>query len=74
MKIVTVLRSGGDYNHEHVQWLYKQLPDDIEKICFTDLTIPGVQTIKLTENLPGWWSKIEIFDPGKVNEDIFILI
>ena len=73
MKIVTVLRSGGDYNHEHVQWLYKQLPDDIEKICFTDLTIPGVQTIRLTENLTGWWSKIEIYDPGKVNEDIFYI-
>ncbi|MEF3109203.1 hypothetical protein QFI91_08890 [Raoultella sp. WB_B2P2-3] len=73
MKIVTVLRSGGDYNHDHVQWLYKQLPDNIEKICFTDLIIPGVQTIKLTENLPGWWSKIEIFDPQKVDDDIFYI-
>ncbi|MEL0551682.1 hypothetical protein ACMYSP_13245 [Klebsiella sp. R390] len=73
MKIVTVLRSGGDYNHDHVQWLYKQLPDDIEKVCFTDLTIPGVQTIKLTENLPGWWSKIEIFDPQKIDDDIFYI-
>lgn len=73
MKIATVLRSGGDYNQSHVQWLYKQLPADIEKVCFTDLTIPGVNTIKLTEDLPGWWSKIEMFNPDSVAEDIFYL-
>lgn len=73
MKIVTVLRSGGDYNQEHVIWLYNQLPSDIEKICFTDLVIPGIHTIKLTEELPGWWSKIEVFDPSRVQDDILYL-
>lgn len=73
MKIVTVLRSGGDYNESHVHWLYNQLPEEYEKICFTDLSIPGVKTIKLTNDLPGWWSKIEIFDPEKIDDDIFYL-
>lgn len=73
MKIVTVLRSGGDYNQNHVTWLYNQLPPDIEKVCFTDLVIPGIQTIKLTKELPGWWSKIEIFDPERTPDDILYL-
>ncbi|MDF7679632.1 hypothetical protein PT300_03010 [Enterobacteriaceae bacterium ESL0689] len=73
MKIATVLRSGGDYNARHVQWLYQQLPADLEKVCFTDLSIPGINTIKLTEDLPGWWSKIEIFNPEAVTDDIFYI-
>lgn len=74
MKIVTVLRSGGEYNEQHVYWLYKQLPADYEKICLTDITIPDIQTVKLTTNYPGWWSKIEMFDPEKIQDDIFTWI
>ncbi|MEN3751897.1 hypothetical protein ABC733_01770 [Mangrovibacter sp. SLW1] len=73
MKIVTVLRSGGEYNEQHVYWLYKQLPAEYEKICLTDITIPDIQTVKLTTNYPGWWSKIEMFDPEKIQDDIFYL-
>ncbi|YCH32107.1 hypothetical protein M1D48_08835 [Erwinia sp. D4-22] len=73
MKIVTVLRSGGEYNADHVRWLYKQLPKEYEKICLTDLTIPDVDTRKLTTNFPGWWAKIELFDPEKIDDDIFYL-
>ena len=73
MKIATVLRSGGDYNAEHVRWLYKQLPEEYEKVCLTDLVIPGIKTIKLTTDFPGWWSKIELFDPEKIDDDIFYL-
>lgn len=71
MKIVTVLRSGGDYNANHVKWLYNQLPTSYEKVCLTDIEIPGIKTIKLTKNYPGWWSKIELFDPEKIDDDIF---
>lgn len=73
MKIVTVLRSGGDYNASHVKWLHAQLPDTYEKICLTDIDIPGVKTIKLTTDYPGWWSKIELFDPSKIQDDIFYI-
>lgn len=73
MKIVTVLKSGGDYNENHVRWLYSQLPEGYEKVCLTDLSIPDIQTIKLNKNLPGWWSKIEMFDPDKIQDDIFYL-
>lgn len=73
MKIVTVLRSGGDYNENHVHWLYKQLPEECEKICLTDLSIPGIETVKLSTDFPGWWSKIEMFDPSKITDDIFYL-
>ncbi len=73
MKVVTVLRSGGDYNASHVKWLHAQLPETYEKICLTDLDIPGINTIKLTTDYPGWWSKIELFDPEKIQDDIFYI-
>jgi len=71
MKIVTVLRSGGDYNENHVRWLHRQLPDTYEKICLTDLDIPDIKTVKLRTDFPGWWSKIELFNPDLIDDDIF---
>jgi hypothetical protein len=31
-------------------------------ICLSDIEIPGVETLKLRHNWPGWWSKMELFD------------
>lgn len=45
MKIVTVFRPGGDYSIKHVQWLHKQLPKQFEALCFSDIAIPGIETI-----------------------------
>ncbi|MBT0727798.1 hypothetical protein [Rosenbergiella australiborealis] len=73
MKIVTVLRSGGDYDENHVRWIHRQLPDNYEKICLTDLDIPDIKTIKLRTNFPGWWSKIELFNPDLIDDDIFYI-
>ncbi|TKI04674.1 hypothetical protein [Martelella alba] len=73
MKIVSVLRSGGDYDERHVRWLYSQLPGGYEKICLSDVAIKGVETLPLTTNFPGWWSKLELFNPEKIDDDIFYL-
>ena len=73
MKIVTVLRSGGIFGPEHVRWLYDQLDNKYEKICLSDIKIEGIKTIPLTTNYPGWWAKIELFDPSKILDDIFYL-
>lgn len=70
--IATVLRSGGDYKPEHVQWLHKQLPKCFDSVCFSDVVIPGVTTIPLMHNWPGWWSKLELFRPD-ITSDIFYL-
>lgn len=66
--IVTVLKTGGVYNHNHVNSLYKQLMKyGLEKylICLTDdPTDIKCKTYPLTkQDWPGWWSKMEMFAP-----------
>ena len=69
IKIICVLRSGGDYTPEYVQNMKKSLDrvigyrDDWEFFCFTDLqiTLPGAVIIPMHKELEGWWSKLEIF-------------
>jgi len=66
MTIVScVLKSGGEYTPDHVHCLmsmvHKYLPLR-PFICFTD--IPDTlrcQTVLLQHDLPGWWSKMEVF-------------
>lgn len=72
MLIATVLRSGGEYTPDHVRWLHQQLPASHEAVCFSDVPIPGINVIKLRENWPGWWAKIELFRPD-IKEDLFFL-
>ena len=63
MVIVTVLRSSGEYTPERVQWLHSQLPVDIKKVCLADCEIKGVEVIPLKHDWPGWWAKMELFNP-----------
>ena len=65
LKILTVLKSGGDFHPEHVYKIKEMCEEHIKDIdfsfhCFTDLDL-DCNTIKLDNNWPGWWSKIEIF-------------
>lgn len=61
MKVACVLRSGGDFGPEHVQWLAKQVPG---LVCLSDVPVPGVDRIALEHCWPGWWSKMEMFGPA----------
>lgn len=57
-KIVTVLRTGGEYRPEHVERLRKQCEihaPGADFVCLSDLD-EG-----LRHGWPGWWSKIEVF-------------
>lgn len=60
VKIICVLRSGGDFTPRHVQVLAHQVPG---LVCLSDAPVPGVETIPLKYNWPGWWSKIELCRP-----------
>lgn len=77
--ILTVLKTGRwhnghfpcDYRVEHVQWLAKQFQrfaPGHDFACLSDVTVPGVTTLPLLHDWPGWWSKLELFreDFGKV--------
>lgn len=74
--VVCVLKSGVfkpwtqkdytvEYGPHHVQWLRDQFTLHASAphrfVCLTDMHVPGVETRPLRDNLPGWWSKLEIF-------------
>jgi len=52
------------YDQRHVLWLRDQCAKQLQPhrfVCMTDMEIPGVETLPLRDNLPGWWSKMEVF-------------
>lgn len=64
MLIVSVLKCSKEFTPKHAQWLHRQFKG-IPSICLTDAdNIPGVNTTPLLYNWPGWWSKIELFNPN----------
>lgn len=66
-KIVTVLRSGGEYTAAHVDRLRAQVmayAPGCEFICLRD---DGIGPYRLISDWPGWWAKMEVFAiPGPV--------
>lgn len=67
LKVVCVLRSGGDFDARYVENLAQQVDENLARaytfICYSDMVfnIPGVVRIPLEHAWPGWWSKIEAF-------------
>ena len=62
LRVVGVLRSGGDYAPEHVYALEGMVNRYLgaKFICLADRQL-SCATIPLQHNWPGWWSKMEIF-------------
>jgi hypothetical protein len=69
-----VLRGGGEYLPHHAQVLAKQVEKHLcaDVVCFSDVRVPGVDTIPLQFRWPGWWSKMELFNP-QVRGDLLYL-
>lgn len=63
---VCVLRSGKEYSARHVLWLAAQVPG---LVALSDVTIPGVPTVPLSRDFPGWWAKLELFS-GSIPGDL----
>lgn len=73
VNIICVYKSGNfkqgyinaTYKPEHVLRLKKQVEENVTTpfkfYCLSDVEIEGVEVIPLTDNLKGWWSKVEIF-------------
>lgn len=63
MNLLTVLKTGGEYTERHVAWLRGQVYQNI--FCITDSTqeMQGVISIPMRYNWPGWWAKMEMFNP-----------
>lgn len=68
LKIVCVLRSGGDYSPTHVGRLQRQLARHLpgaELTCLSDIHVP-CRRIALRQDwsgVRGWWAKMELFAP-----------
>lgn len=67
--IACVLKTGGDFDERYVvnlkRALVRNLTHPFKFVCLTDLpAIKDVETIRLSNGHPGWWSKIELFRPG----------
>lgn len=64
--VACVLKKGGDFHPEHVQYLKWQVErhSTVEHrfVCLTDALVPGVDTRRMFIGWPGWWSKVELFD------------
>ena len=76
MKIVSVLRTGPEYQGKHAQFLHRQLKQFGPSVCLTDLPqIKGVDTLRLQHDPMGWWAKMELFNPDGplANDDLFYL-
>lgn len=73
--VVTVLRSGGEFNATHVQAMQRQVtqwgPTGTRFVCLSDVPVEGVETIPLLHKWPGWWAKIELFRPDIKGDFLF---
>lgn len=74
--IISVLKSGGDYDYKYVNALYNGIINNTTTIdfnfyCFTDAPEninENIKIIPLKNNYPTWWSKMEIFAPNIIDE------
>lgn len=74
LRVALVLRGGREYLPEHAQILARQVEKHLcaDVICFTDVPVKGVDTVPLQFGWPGWWAKMEMFDP-RVRGDLLYL-
>lgn len=65
LKIITVLKTGGEYNEEHVISIKSQVEKHVEIpfefLCLSDIQSTNFRTIRIESDLPGWFAKLELF-------------
>jgi len=65
LRVVTVMRSGGEFKLEHARALREQFAKHItvphEFICLTDTPGHDTDFWPLLHDWPGWWSMLEMF-------------
>lgn len=77
---VACVKQGTLYGPDYVNILRAMVGRNLHKlhrfVCLTDDPSgldEGIETIALTENLPGWWSKLELFKPGQFEGRVLYL-
>lgn len=72
IQFICVLKSGGAYDEEDVFQLKMGIDANYRGArfaCLSDIDL-DCERIALTENLPGWWSKLEMYKPREWGEGI----
>lgn len=75
MRVVTVLRQGREYGPRHAQALHQQITEwlpCVDAVCLSDVDVPGVRTVPLRHDWPGWWSKMELFRPDLTGDILYM--
>lgn len=79
LTVACVLRvSGNTYSPAWARRLQRNVAQHLTVphrfVCLTNLpSVAGLDTQPLTENWPGWWSKIELFKPGQFTGPVLYL-
>jgi len=47
----------------------KHLPVPHQFVCVTDAPVDGIECVPFVSDLPGWWSKVELFAPDRFDGD-----
>ncbi len=75
MNVACVLRSGGDFQPEHVRHLRdgvaRHLSLPYRFVCLTDKPVEGVDCIVDPALPPKWWGKLWLFRPGMFDGTVF---
>lgn len=65
LKVLCVLKSGGEFRKSHVSALHdgfrEHLKTPFQFLCLNDLDADGPFSVPLKHGWPKWWSKIELF-------------
>jgi hypothetical protein len=74
LRVALVLRGGGEYLPHHAQVLAKQVEKHLcaDVVCYSNVPVPGVDRFPLQFSWPGWWAKMELFNP-RVRGDLLYL-
>lgn len=53
-----------DYVHNLKSMVERNTTVPFRFVCFSDKTIPGIETKRLKSGIEGWWNKLQMFDPA----------
>jgi hypothetical protein len=73
LNVITVFKSGGEWREEYVyrmrDMLLNNLSEEFRFICLSDvpLEVETIDLLPISENVPGYWNKIQLFRPGLFN-------
>lgn len=74
MRIVCVLKTGGEFLPAHVNVLLhacRRWFRGHDFICLTDAPALDCKVVPFKTNLPGWWAKMELFDSFRDGETLY---